>query len=166
VNDQPRQPSRNVPRLEDFPHRTTDIIRFGDLDPQGHVNNVVFATYFETGRGAMFRMPDLGVGVPGGTFVLVHTEINFLRELRWPGTVEVGTAIARFGHTSFTVAQAVFRDGVCAATGSATLVLIDKASSTPQPLPEDVIARLSQWQRQDDNHRDKPHRISEKNPCP
>ena len=50
LNDQPVvKPARILPRPEQFPGRTGDIIRFGDLDPQGHVNNTVFATYFETG---------------------------------------------------------------------------------------------------------------------
>ena len=53
----PTQPARRrpTPRLDDYPHRVNDIIRYGDLDPQGHVNNAVFATYFESGRVAMFR---------------------------------------------------------------------------------------------------------------
>ncbi len=39
-----------APRLEDFPYRLTDNVRFADLDPNQHVNNAVYATYFETGR--------------------------------------------------------------------------------------------------------------------
>ena len=39
-----------APCLEDFPYRLTDNVRFADLDPNQHVNNAVYATYFETGR--------------------------------------------------------------------------------------------------------------------
>jgi acyl-CoA thioester hydrolase len=146
LNNIATKPVRRLPpRLEDYPHRVSDIIRYGDLDPQGHVNNAVFATYFEGGRVAMFRQPDLGIGVPGATFVLARTEIDFLRELNWPGAVEVGTAVAEFGRTSFKVDQALFRDGVCAAAGRATLVLIDHATRRSRPLPDDLIARLSRW---------------------
>ncbi len=147
MNDTSAKPApRPSPRLEDYPHRVSDIIRYRDLDPQGHVNNAVFATYFEGGRVAMFRQPDLGIGVPGATFVLARTEIDFLRELNWPGSIEVGTAVAAFGRTSFTVDQAIFRDGVCAAAGRATLVLIDHATRRSRPLPDDLVARLSRWQ--------------------
>jgi acyl-CoA thioester hydrolase len=146
VNDQPTQrPNRPVPQLADYPHRATDTIRFADLDPQGHVNNAVFATYFETGRVAMFRNPDLGIGVPDGTYVLVRAEIDFIRELRWPGTVEIGTALAEFGRTSFKVAQVIFNDNACCASGRFTMVLADKNTRRPRPLTEDVLARLSQW---------------------
>jgi acyl-CoA thioester hydrolase len=146
VNDQPSQrPRKPAPLLADYPHRTTDTIRYADLDPQGHVNNAVFATYFETGRVAMFRNPDLGIGVPDGTFILVRAEIDFMRELRWPGTVEIGTALAEFGRSSFTVTQVIFNDDACAARGRFTMVLVDKITRRSRSLTEDVIARLSQW---------------------
>jgi acyl-CoA thioester hydrolase len=146
VNDQtsPR-PAKPAPQLADYPHQVDEIIRFGDLDPQGHVNQAVFNTYFESGRVAMFRNKDLGIGVPGATFVLVRIEINYMKELHWPGEITVGTGVAEFGRSSFIVTQAIFRDGVCAATARATLVCIDLTTRKARPLPEDAIARLSQW---------------------
>ena len=127
MNDQPSQPSsKPVPQLADYPHRVTDMVRFGDLDPQGHANQAVFSTYFESGRVAMFRTPDLGIGVPGVTFVLVRIEINFMKELHWPASIGIGT-------------------GVCAATARATLVCIDLATRKAKPLPEEAVARLSKW---------------------
>jgi acyl-CoA thioester hydrolase len=149
VNDQPTErPRRPAPQLADYPHRVTDNIRFGDLDPQGHVNQAVFLTYFETGRVAMFRNPDLGIGVPGATFVMVRMEVDYVRELHWPGAIEIGTGLAEFGRSSFKVAQAIFRDGVCAAVGRATLVCIDLDTRKPRPLPEEAVARLGQWKYQ------------------
>ena len=146
MNDQPSQrPPRPAPQLADFPRRVTDICRFGDLDPQGHVNQAVFLTYFESGRVDMFRNKDLGIGVPGVTFVVGRMEINYLRELHWPGTIEIGTGVAEFGRSSFKVAQAIFRDGVCCATGLATMVCMDIATRKSRPLPEEAIAKLSPW---------------------
>jgi len=143
VNEQPSErPRKPVPQLADFPHRVTDVIRYGDLDPQGHVNNAVFSTYFESGRVSLFRGPDLGIGVPNATFVLVRQEIDFLRELRWPGGVEIGTALAALGRSSFTMVQAIFQGDVCAAAGRATLVMMDKVTRRARPLTQDAIARL------------------------
>jgi acyl-CoA thioester hydrolase len=140
-----QRPRKPVPRLADFPHRVTDIIRYADLDPQGHVNNAVFATYFESGRVAMFRDPDLGIGVENATFVLVRQEIDFLHELRWPGQVEIGTALAELGRSSFTVAQTIFSGDVCAAAGRATLVMMDTTTRRPRPLTPEAIAKLEKW---------------------
>ena len=149
VNDQPPERARKpAPQLADYPHRVTDNIRFGDLDPQGHVNQAVFLTYFESGRVAMFRNPDLGIGVPGYTFVMVRMEVDYMKELHWPGAVDVGTGLAEFGRSSFKVSQAIFRDGVCAAMGRATLVCMDLKTRKATPLPQAAIDRLSQWKIQ------------------
>ena len=153
MNDQtaerPARPApRPTPQLANYPHRIADNIRFGDLDPQGHVNQAVFLTYFETGRVAMFRNPDLGIGVPGLTYVMVRMEVDYLKELRWPGSIEIGTGVAEFGRSSFKAAQAIFCDGVCAAIGRATLVCMDIKTRKSTPLPEAAIALLSRWKIQ------------------
>jgi acyl-CoA thioester hydrolase len=146
VNEQPAPKTRKpTPQLADYPHRAKDIVRFADLDAQGHVNNAIFPTYFETGRVAMFREPDLGIGVPNATFVLVRQEIDFLRELTWPGDVEVGTALAELSRSSFTVVQTIFKGDICAAAGRATLVMMNTTTRRSTPLTESVIAKLSLW---------------------
>jgi acyl-CoA thioester hydrolase len=144
VNDQPSaRAARPIPQLSDYPHRVADVCRFGDMDPQGHVNQAVFLTYLESGRVGMFRNKDLGIGVPGLTFVVVRMEIDYMRELHWPGAIEIGTGVASFGRSSFKVAQGIFRDGMCCATGLATMVCMDIATRKATPLPEAAIAKLS-----------------------
>lgn len=143
MNDQsPARPRRPEARPEQFPYRTGDIIRFGDLDPQSHVNNAVFATYFETGRVVLLRDAKYGLRVPGATFVLARLEIDFRKELHWPGTIEIGTGVADVGRRSFTYAQAIFHEGTCAATSRVIMVLIDQSTRQPRELPDDIVARL------------------------
>ena len=45
--------SMTPPTIEDFPFRATEKLRFGDMDRQGHVNNVAYMSFFETGRVVM-----------------------------------------------------------------------------------------------------------------
>ena len=143
MNDQPAGKSTRVlPRLDQFPSVTRDMIRFADLDPQGHVNNTVFATFFETGRVMLLRAPVNALNPPGATSVLARLDINFLREMHWPGEVEIGTGIAEIGRSSYTFLQAIFHEGHCAGTGRATMVMIDAATRKARPLPDDVMARL------------------------
>ena len=146
MNDQPAARIRKpMPQLADYPHRVAEIVRFGDLDPQGHANQAVFLTYFESGRVTVFRDPSLGVGAPGVTYVMVRMEVDYMKELRWPGQLEIGTGIAEFGRTSFKAAQVIFHDGVCAARGLATLVCMDLATRKATPIPQAAIDRLSPW---------------------
>jgi acyl-CoA thioester hydrolase len=136
---------RPLPKLADFPHRVTEVVRYADLDPQGHVNNAKFATYFESGRVAMFRARDLGIGVPNANFALVRQEIDFLRELHWQDELVVGNAVVAFGRTSFTLAQAIFKGEDCAATGRAVMVTLDATTRKPRPLPPEIIKQLEPW---------------------
>jgi acyl-CoA thioester hydrolase len=141
----PKPPRPAPPRLDQFPSRVPDIIRFGDMDRQGHVNNAVFSTYLETGRvGIIYREGD-GLQVAGATTVMARLEIDFLKELRWPGTVEVGTAVAEIGRRSYTLVQAVFHEGACAALARATMVLIDRETRRSQALPPELLERLQRW---------------------
>jgi len=133
---------RPAPRPEDFPHRTVETIRFGDLDRQNHVNNAVFATFFESGRVIILCGDEYGLVVPGTSFVLAHLSIDFRGEMHWPGEVEIGTAIAGIGNSSIRLHQALFVNDVCIATAENTLVLIDKTTRKPRPFAPEHAARI------------------------
>ena len=67
----------DTPRLEDFPYRLSDNVRFADLDPNGHVNNAVYASYFETGRVTLVKDRSMGLMPAGlGWIMCVSTSIS------------------------------------------------------------------------------------------
>jgi acyl-CoA thioester hydrolase len=133
---------RPAPRPEDFPHRAVQTIRFSDLDRQDHVNNAVFVTFFEAGRVVILYNEEYGLRGPGASFVLAHLSIDYLGEIRWPGEVEIGTAIAAVGNSSLRVHQALFVNGVCVATAENTLVRVDKETHRPLPFTPEHAARI------------------------
>jgi acyl-CoA thioester hydrolase len=137
----------STPRLEDFPYRLTDNVRFADLDPNQHVNNAVYATYFETGRVTFMKDPDRRLVPEGLAWIMVRLDIHFRAELRWPGQIELGLGVARFGRTSVTFDQVVFSEGRCVASARAVTVLIDDVTRKPTPLTPDIVARLQPWLR-------------------
>jgi acyl-CoA thioester hydrolase len=139
------KPPKTVHKLADYPHQVREIVRFRDMDAQGHVNNAVYSTYFESGRVAMFRDPDLSVGIANVTFVLARGEIDYLRELRWPGDLMVGTGLKEFRRRSFVIAQAVFQNDACIAHGLFTMVTLDQTTRKSVGLPKEVIARIEPW---------------------
>jgi acyl-CoA thioester hydrolase len=122
--------------------RVSDLVRYADLDRQGHVNNAIYSTYFETGRVAVIFDKEQGLQVPGCTTVLARAEINYLKELRWPGTLEIGTGIGEIGRSSYVFTQAVFHEGDCVATARNTMVLIDAVTRRARPLPPELLERL------------------------
>jgi acyl-CoA thioester hydrolase len=141
-SSRPKPPRKPPPPIEAFPSRVPDIIRYGDVDRQDHVNNAVYSTFFETGRVAIIHHPTQGLQAAGATSVLARIEIDYLRELHWPGTVEIGTGVGGYGRSSYEFVQAVYSEGVCAAFARSTLVLIDRETRKARPLPEELVARL------------------------
>ncbi len=116
----------STPRLEDFPYRLSDNVRFADLDPNQHVNNAVYATYFETGRVTLMKDRSFGLMPPGLAWIMVRLDIHFRAELRWPGTIEIGR---------------------CVASAQSVTVLIDESTRKPTPLTAEIVANLQRWRR-------------------
>lgn len=145
MNDTPsRKPQ--LPTLGSFPFRTHDTIRYGDTDRQGHINNAVYATFFETGRVALFYDPARGLIPPGADFVIARLTIEFKAEMRWPGRAEIGTRIETIGRSSIGLAQAVFQGETCIATSDSVVVLMDNATRRSRPLSDEIV-RFAQESR-------------------
>ena len=142
----PARPDQ-TPLLEDFPYRLSDNVRFADLDPNQHVNNAVYATYFETGRVSLVKDRSYGLMPPGVTWILVRLDIHFRAELKWPGTIEMGLGVSKFGRTSTVFDQVVFSQGKCVASAQAVTVLIDESTRRPAALTEEILAKFQPWLR-------------------
>jgi acyl-CoA thioester hydrolase len=136
-----------TPRLEDFPYRLSDNVRFADLDPNQHVNNAVYATYFETGRVTLMKDRSYGLMPDGLGWIMVRIDIHFRAELHWPGKIELGLGVAKFGRTSVSFDQVVFSEGKCVASASAITVLIDEVTRKPVPLTPELKAKFAPWIR-------------------
>ncbi|WP_083528576.1 thioesterase family protein [Hyphomicrobium sp. CS1BSMeth3] len=128
--------------LDDYPLRTTEKLRFADTDCNGHISNAVFAVCCQNARMEVLHDPRR-VPLPiDGQFVIARLEIDFLGEMRWPGTVVIGTRCERIGRTSLMMAQALFVDGRCAASARSTVVLMDRTTRRATSLPPETASAL------------------------
>jgi acyl-CoA thioester hydrolase len=131
----------------DFPYRITDNVRYADLDPNQHVNNAVYASYFETGRVTLMKDRSRGLLPDGLSWMMVRLDMHFRAELRWPGGIEMGLGLVKFGRTSVTFDQVVFSQGKCVASAQSVSVLIDAETHKPMPLTADIVAAFQPWLR-------------------
>jgi len=129
-------------RPEDYPLHTHDKLRYADVDRQGHVNNAVFASLFETGRVELIYAYGTQLREPGSAFVIARLAIDFLGEVHWPGTIDIGTRVAAFGRSSISFEQALFQEGRCVATAQSAIVNIDERTRRSRALSEEVVGRL------------------------
>jgi YbgC/YbaW family acyl-CoA thioester hydrolase len=132
-------------RLDDFPLRSFDKLRYGDTDRQGHVNNAVFATLLETGRVEMAYQDGKPMMDPGCEFVIARLQLDFVGEIMWPGRVDIGTRIGSIGRSSLNVEQALFQDERLVARAETVLVQVNQATRRSQALSEPTIARLRRF---------------------
>ena len=137
----------SAPRLEDFPYRLSDNVRFADLDPNQHVNNAVYATYFETGRVTLMKDRSYGLMPAGLAWIMVRLDMHFRAELHWPNTIELGLGVVKFGRTSVTFEQVVFSNGKCIASATSVGVLLDEATRRPATLTAEVIEKFRPWHK-------------------
>lgn len=131
-----------VPTLADYPVRTFDKLRYADTDRQGHINNAVFATLFETGRVEILYDPAHPLASPGASFVIVKLGLEFRAELTWPGRVDIGTRVAAVGRSSVTLEQALFQSDRLVAVAESVIVQMNASTHKSEPLSEESVDRL------------------------
>lgn len=131
--------------LDDYPLQSYDKLRYPDADPMGHVNNSAFATFLETGRVEMLHRPEGPLAIEGAGWVIARLALDFVSEVRWPGSVDIGTGVTRIGSSSVSLEQALFQDGRLAALAETVIVQFDQATRRPTPLSEGTVAKLRGW---------------------
>jgi acyl-CoA thioester hydrolase len=122
--------------------------RWMDNDVYGHVNNVVYYSYFDTVVNRMLiteglldieRSPVIGL--------CVESHCAFTAPLAFPETIEAGLRIGRLGTSSVRYEIGLFRDGIeaPAATGHFVHVFVDRETRRPVPLNQHartILGRL------------------------
>lgn len=125
-----------------FRAETTQILRFGDTDQQGHINNAVYATFFESGRVEELYNKKYGLPPRDTAFVLAQININFIAEIRFPGEVIIATRVSHIGNASMKFEQSIFVDDVAHATAQSTVVMVDMKTRRSMTIPDDVRAHF------------------------
>ena len=117
-----------------------DRIDWSALDLFGHVNNVAVSRFFQAARIAF--MDSIGLRVfPGIRLgpILAHTDVDFRRQLHFPGSVRVHTRLKRIGNASITLEHALLDDGgLLAASSTETIVYFDFEHGKSLRVPDEI----------------------------
>jgi acyl-CoA thioester hydrolase len=132
--------------LTAFPSVTFDKVRYGDTDRQGHVNNAVFATFFETGRVEMLYQPSHEFLSDNCSFVVAKSTLELLAEIHWPGQVDIGTGVVRVGNSSLVIAANLYQHGQLVATSETIVVQVSNTTKTSHPISEATKIKLKPFQ--------------------
>jgi acyl-CoA thioester hydrolase len=123
-------------------------IRYGDLDPYGHVNNAIYLKFFEKIRIDYWRaiadlagIEELEAGdVSGARYVIAETTIRFKRAIFFDDTLHGAARMRTVGNRSYTMdfelrTGETFESGTLAAESSAAHVFFDPVEDAVQPRP-------------------------------
>jgi acyl-CoA thioester hydrolase len=131
-------PDAPLTRRAVFPHWVSERVRWSDTDMIGHVNNLAFAAYFETGRSLFLRHFTQGDAGSRALFLLGEMTIRFIGEAHWPAQIDAGTGVIAIGRSSLRVGQGLFNGERCVATSESTLVLLNEETRRSREIPSGV----------------------------
>jgi len=116
-------------------------VRYGDLDPQGHVNNAKHLTYFEQARLAY--LIELGLFSKDQSFmeigvILADVHITYLEPIYFGQAIKAGVRTAKVGNKSMTWKQNIVDSatGKELAKGEVVLVSYDYREGKAIPIPD------------------------------
>ena len=115
-------------------------VRYGDLDPQGHVNNAATITYLEHARVSYIRHLNLwdGRSFLDIGFILARIELDYRAPILITDNVEIGVMVSRLGNKSLDMDYLVRNQdtGAIYAEGKTVQVAFDYKEGKTIPLQE------------------------------
>jgi len=138
---------RNLPtRRNEFPVLRAITTRWMDNDHYGHVNNVVYYSYFDTAvNGYLIEASGTDIRDLPAIGIVAETSCRFLQELSFPDTIHAGLALEKLGNSSVIYRIGIFRNQQVepAALGRFVHVYVDAANRRPVPVPPQIRAALT-----------------------
>ena len=138
--------SKPVPTTRaDYAHFLAISTRWSDNDVYGHINNVVYYSYFDTVVNEYLLRAGVLDFSEGETIgLVVETRCNFFAPVVFPEPIEAGLRVERLGNTSVRYEVAIFTQGsdTAAAQGHFVHVYVDRVTRRPVPLPAPLVDAL------------------------
>ncbi len=126
-------------------------VRYGDLDPQGHLNNAKYLTYFEQARVAYLVNLELfekGLSFLEIGMIIADIHLVFRAPVLWETPVKVGAAITKTGNKSFVFSQSVIhaQTGEVFATGEVIMVAYNYHTEKTMRLPDEWREKIARFE--------------------
>ncbi len=125
-------------------------VRYGDLDPQGHVNNAVYLTYVESARLGYYQATGIwrrDSGMLTG-MVVAHIDIDYRAPITLGQAIRVGIRLVRIGNKSLNLAfqMEALPSKTIAATGASVMVAYDNDAQQSIPFPREWREKILKYE--------------------
>ncbi|MCA1972652.1 MAG: acyl-CoA thioesterase [Caenispirillum sp.] len=138
--------SRKTEDRSAYPHFLTIPTRWMDNDVYGHVNNVVYYSYFDTVVNRyLIDTGVLEIATSPVIGLVIETSCSYFAPITFPDRIEAGLRVAKLGNSSVRYEVGLFRgdEPAPAAAGHFIHVYVDRETRRPVPLPAAMRAALS-----------------------
>ena len=128
-----------------YRHFRTMSTRWMDNDVYGHINNVVYYSYFDTVvNHYLLEQGVLDVERGAVIGLVVETRCTYFNPISFPDTVHAGLRVARVGSSSVRYEVGIFRndDALASAQGHFVHVYVDRTTRRPVNLPDRLRTAL------------------------
>ena len=119
--------------------------RWGDNDIYGHINNVIYYSYFDSVVNR-YLIEEAGLDINGDEVVcyVVSSGCDFHAPISYPEQIEAGIRVDKLGNRSVTYGVAIFKCGesLAAAHGHFVHVFVDKREQKAVPIPAKLRSAL------------------------
>jgi len=118
---------------------TPIVTRWSDNDIYGHVNNVIYYSYFDSvANRYLIEVGGLDIHRGSAIGLVVNSSCDYHAPVAYPRALEGALRIDRLGNSSVQYGIAIFADGEerACANGSFTHVFVDRENSRPVPIPD------------------------------
>ena len=126
-------------------------VRYGDLDPQGHVNNAKYLTYFEQAR--VYYLIQLGLFSKDQSFmeigvIIADIHISYYAPTHYGDNIKVGVKTVKLGGKSIVLEQCVMDadTGKIMASGKVVMVTFDYKDLKSIPVPVEWKKKFSEFE--------------------
>jgi acyl-CoA thioester hydrolase len=137
-------------RRSDYRHFLAIPTRWMDNDVYGHVNNVVYYSYFDTVINR-FLIEQGGLDIHAATIIGVAAEsgCRFRESFAYPETIDAGLRVGHLGNSSVRYEIGLFREGKdeAAAEGHFVHVFVARGAQKPVSIPAAIRAALESIRR-------------------
>jgi acyl-CoA thioester hydrolase len=138
------------PNRCDYRHFYPITTRWSDNDLYGHVNNVVYYSYFDSAANR-YLIEEGGLDIHEGDIVgfVVSSGCDYHAPIAYPDRIEAGLRVDRLGNSSVQYGIAIFRAGEAAAVahGHFVHVFVDRASNRSVAIPPHLRQALEAIQK-------------------
>jgi acyl-CoA thioester hydrolase len=134
----------DIPSIDDYPHVAAVTTRWNDNDVYGHVNNVIFYSYFDSVANA-YLIGEGGLDIHGSDVIglVVESGCKYHAPIEYPAKLRIGLRVDRLGNRAVTYGLGVFTDGPDAvAHGYFSHVFVDRETRRPTGIPEALRSAL------------------------